>query len=114
MIWKKLQDEAVVMGAYGTYWKNLEQYDQVAEAAAVSVPCLVLQGEEDYQVTMEDYEIWKENFTEKENWQFKSYAGLTHLFMPGNKMNGPADYQSEQRVDEQVIADMAEFILGIL
>lgn len=110
---EKLKDEEVVMGAYGIYWKNLEQYDQVVEAAVISVPCLVLQGEEDYQVTMEDYEIWEETYAKQENWQFKSYAGLTHLFMPGEKMNGPADYQAEQHVDEQMISDMAEFVLGI-
>lgn len=107
---ESLKDDEAVLGAYGTYWKDLNNYDQVAEAANISQPCLVLQGEEDYQVTMEDYAIWKEAYGEKENWEFHSYPGLTHLFMAGEKENGSADYQKKQSVDMQVITDMVAFI----
>lgn len=105
-----LKDDEAVFGAYGTYWKDLDNYDQVAEAANISQPCLVLQGEEDYQVTMEDFAIWQETYGEKDNWEFQSYAGLTHLLMAGKKENASADYQKEQSVDTQVIHDMAAFI----
>lgn len=106
-----LSDDEVVMGAYAAYWKDLDHYDQVEAAAMISQPCLVLQGQEDYQVTMEDNNIWKEAYGEKENWTFKKYEGLTHLFMDGNKENGPSDYQKSQTVDPQVISDIASFIL---
>lgn len=106
-----LSDTEMVMGAYGVYWKDLEQYRPVEAAASITQPCLVLQGEEDYQVTMEDFALWQEAWGEKENWTFRSYPGLTHLLMEGEKRNGPADYEKEQRVDERVIADMAQFIL---
>lgn len=105
-----LKNEDAVLGAFGTYWKYLENYDQVAEAVNILQPCLVLQGEEDYQVTMEDFAIWQETYGEKDNWEFQSYAGLTHLFMTGEKENASADYQKEQSVDTQVIRDMATFI----
>lgn len=104
-------DEKVLFGAYGAYWKYLDHYDQVAEAANISQPCLVLQGEEDYQVTMEDFAIWKETYGEKENWEFISYPGLTHLFMTEEKENGSADYLKTQKVDARVIEDIANFIL---
>ena len=106
-----LPDEEAVMGAYAAYWKDLDQYDQVEAAAMITQPCLVLQGQEDYQVTMEDYNIWKEVYREKENWIFKTYEGLTHLFMEGKKENGPSDYQKKQTVDQQVITDITAFIL---
>ena len=77
----------------------------------ITQPCLVLQGEEDYQVTMEDYNIWKEAYGDKENWIFKTYQGLTHLFMEGKKENGPSDYQNKQTVDPLIIADIAAFIM---
>ena len=105
-----LSENDTVLGAYSAYWKDLDSYDQVQTAASIQQPCLVLQGEEDYQVTMEDFGLWKEAYGEAQNWSFKTYPGLTHLFMPGEKANGPADYQSAQTVDEQVISDMAEFI----
>lgn len=98
------------MGTYAAYWKNLDHYDQVETAALITQPCLVQQGQEDYQVTMEDYNIWKETYGEKENWTFKTYEGLTHLFMEGKRENGPSDYQKKQTVDPQVIADIASFI----
>lgn len=107
-----LSDDEAVLGAYAAYWKDLDHYDQVETAAMITQPCLVLQGQEDYQVTMEDYHIWNEAFGEKENWTFQTYEGLTHLFMSGKKENGPSDYQKEQTVDPQVIADIASFILG--
>lgn len=106
-----LSDDEAVMGAYAAYWKDLDHYDQVEAAASITQPCFVLQGEEDYQVTMEDFNLWKAAWGEKENWTFKTYEGLTHLFMEGKKENGPADYQKTQTVDPQVIADIASFIL---
>lgn len=108
----ELADTDVVMGVYGAYWRDLENYDQVEAADSITQPCLVIQGEEDYQVTMEDFALWKEAYGEKENWTFHSYPGLTHLLMQGEKDNGPADYEKAQTVDGQVIADMAKFILG--
>lgn len=106
-----LADDEAVMGVYAAYWKDLDDYDQVETAAIITQPCFVLQGEEDYQVTMEDYNIWKEAYGDKENWTFKTYQGLTHLFMDGKKENGPSDYQKKQTVDPLIIADIAAFIL---
>lgn len=100
----------VIFGAYPAYWQDLENYSQTEVAADIEEPCLVLQGEEDYQVTMEDFEIWKDACGDKPNWTFISYPGLTHLFMSGSKANGPADYQMKQNVDERVVNDIAAFI----
>ena len=75
-------------------------------------PVLLLQGEEDYQVTMTDFSMWQEAFRGKENWKLISYPGLTHLFMPGQKSEGSAAYTREARVDEQVIQDIAGFMLA--
>ena len=99
-------------GAYPAYWRYLAAYSQLEEAEDITVPCLVLQGEEDYQVPMEDYLAWKERFGDDPLWQFISYPGLTHLFMEGKKENGPSDYMSAQTVDEQVARDIASFING--
>ena len=55
-----LPDDARIMGQTKTYMKSILDYDAVAEAADITVPVLVLQGEEDYQVTMDDFRIWEE------------------------------------------------------
>jgi fermentation-respiration switch protein FrsA (DUF1100 family) len=87
-------------------------YDVLGEAEKIEEPCLLLQGEEDYQVTMEDFGIWKDALGEKENWRMISYPGLTHLFMPGLKNEGSTAYAREAKVDEQVIQDISGFILA--
>jgi len=107
---ENLEDTQALLGAYGTYWKDLNAYDPVTTAKTMTKPCLVLQGEEDYQVTMEDFNLWKAAYGSKANWQFISYDGLTHLFMPGEKANGPADYQKKQQVDSRVVEDIVKFI----
>lgn len=107
-----LSDTEAIMGAYGTYWKDLDAYDAVAVAADMTKPCLVLQGEEDYQVSMEDFGLWKDTYGNAGNWQFKSYPGLTHMFMAGQKANGSADYQKAQQVDPAVIGDITAFVEG--
>lgn len=106
----ELEKNQAVLGAYPAYWKSLENYDCIETARQITKPVLVLQGEEDYQVTMEDFEIWKQEFGNYQNWEFQSFPGLTHLMMKGEKKLGPASYQKMQTVDEQVIERISDFV----
>ena len=105
-----LAEDDTVAGVYSSYWKWLAAYDILQAAKEINGPCLLLQGEEDYQVTMEDFGIWKEALGDEENWQLISYPGLTHFFMPGQKSEGSAAYARNGKVQENVIADIASFI----
>ena len=107
-----MTEEDTVAGVHASYWKWLAAYDILQAAGEITAPVLLLQGEEDYQVTMTDFSVWQETFGEKGNWQLISYPGLTHLFMPGRKEEGAAAYARDARVDEQVIQDIAGFILS--
>ena len=113
----KLQDldaldgETQVAGAYPAYWKWLADYDILQAAEEISVPVLLLQGEEDYQVTLEDFGIWKDALGEKENWHLISYPGLTHPFTAGRKTEGAEIYTRPDHVDTRVIQDIADFIV---
>ena len=106
-----LTDDEQVAGVYAAYWKWLLEYDMTGLAAEITAPCLVLQGEEDYQATMEDFNILRDALDGKENWTFRSWPGLTHVFMEGKKADGPAAYMGEKHVSGEVIADIADFIL---
>ena len=105
-----MTEDDQVAGVYSAYWKWLVAYDILEAAKEITEPVLLLQGEEDYQVTMEDFEIWKSAVGEKENWQMISYPGLTHTFVPGEKTEGSAVYAREGKVQEEVILDIASFI----
>ncbi len=106
-----LKDDEIIAGAYPAYWKWLFSYDIPASAALISRPCLLLQGEEDYQVTMEDLGLFREAVAGRDNWTLISYPGLTHMFVPGRKADGPNAYLARQRMDEKVLSDIADFIL---
>ena len=105
-----LTEDDTVVGVYSSYWKWLAAYDILQAADEITEPVLLLQGEEDYQVTMEDFGIWKEAIGGKENWKLVSYPGLTHLFMPGQKSEGSGAYTRQANVDAQVIGDIAAFV----
>ena len=106
-----LTDDDMIFGAYAPYWKWLKAYDILQAADEISKPVLLLQGEEDYQVTMTDFSIWQDAVGDKENYQMISYPGLTHMFMPGQKSEGSAAYTREAKVDAQVIQDIADFVI---
>ena len=78
----------------------------------ITKPVLVLQGEEDWQVTMKDFGIWKEAFGDKENWTMISYPGLIHAMTPGVMNEASLNYTKAEKVDEKVIGDIADFILA--
>ena len=108
-----LTEDDTVAGVGASYWKWLAAYDILQAAGEITQPVLLLQGEEDYQVTMEDFGIWKDALGEKENWTMISYPGLVHVFTAGQKAEGSAVYTRSARMDTKVIQDIAEFILGV-
>ncbi len=106
-----LAEDDMVAGVYSAYWKWLADYDILQAAEEITAPVLLLQGEEDYQVTMEDFGIWKDAFGEKENWQMISYPGLTHVFTTGQKTEGAEVYSRSDRMNAHVIQDIADFVV---
>jgi dienelactone hydrolase len=98
-----------------SYFLDLRSYHPAETAAGLKIPILVLQGGRDYQVTLKDFEAWKSALDGRDTATFKLYAGLTHLFMPsaapGTAPGTPQDYASPGHVVEEVIADLAAWIL---
>ena len=105
-----LSEDDTVAGVYAAYWKWLADYDILQAAGEITEPVLLLQGEEDYQATMEDFGIWKDAFGERENWRMISYPGLTHVFTAGQKTEGAGVYTRSEKMDRQVIQDIAGFV----
>ncbi|HJT58619.1 MAG TPA: alpha/beta fold hydrolase [Ktedonobacteraceae bacterium] len=99
------------LGVAPAYWLDLRGYQPAEMARGLKQPMLILQAESDYQVTMEDYSIWKSALATRGNVQFKSYPGLHHLFMlvEGGKAT-PAVYAVLGHVAEEVVNDIARWI----
>lgn len=107
---QELSENGKVLGAYKDYWIDLDGYDAVKTAKKIKAPVLVLQGERDYQVNMDQFRLWKKAFGKKDNWIFQSYPLLNHFMMPGEGDPGPAEYERVSTVDIQVVWDIAGLI----
>jgi len=100
----------IVLGASRTYWSDLMTYDPVEVAKDLAIPMLILQGGRDYQVTMEDFEGWKEGLAGQEGVWFKFYPDLNHLFISGTGKPSPTEYEKFGNVDRIVVEDIIEWI----
>jgi dienelactone hydrolase len=94
------------------YWLDLRAYQPIELARQLSQPMLILQAECDYQVTMEDFQGWKEGLAARTDVLFKSYPGLYHLFMPtpDGEMATPVVYALPGHVQAAVIDDIIHWI----
>ena len=102
-----------IFGAPASYWLDLRGYDPPAAAVQVRQPMLVLQGERDYQVTMEEFARWKSALAGRPDVAFHSYPSLNHLFVAGTGKSVPAEYNTPGHISEDVVRDITTWILGL-
>jgi dienelactone hydrolase len=100
----------VLPGATERYKADLKGYYPVALAAESGVPMLILQGERDYQVRMQDFDLWKAGLGGKKNVTMRSYPKLNHLFVAGEGQSTPAEYDQPGHVAPEVIGDIARWM----
>jgi fermentation-respiration switch protein FrsA (DUF1100 family) len=98
------------LGLPASYWLDLRHYDPAAEAAKLTRPILILHGERDYQVRLADFTRWQDSLAGQKRVQFKLYPDLNHLFMPGEGMSTPAEYDIAGHVHQSVIDDISDWI----
>ena len=103
-------EEELLMGVPAAYWLDLRDYKPAEVMKTLPHPVLIIQGERDYQVTMEDFGIWKESLADRKNTEFKSYPELNHLFIQGEGKSVPKEYKMPGHVAEYVIEDIAGWV----
>lgn len=101
---------ALGISAPSSYWIDLRGYDPPTAARRVTARMLVLQGERDYQVTVDEFARWKAALGERKDVTLKSYPELNHLFIAGTGRSLPSEYAVAGHVAEEVIADIAGWI----
>jgi len=107
---KSLDRETLIMGAFPAYWAFISAYNPIEHAKAIDKKVLVLQGMRDYQVTMEDYNLWRETFEGSDLWTFKLYKSLNHLMISGEGKPSNEEYSNPGKVDSSLIMDIATWI----
>jgi dienelactone hydrolase len=99
------------LGLPARYWKDLSAQDPIEAAGAIALPVLVLQGERDYQVTMQhDYARWQQHFARSDRFTLRSYPDLNHLFQSGSAASTPAEYSQPGNMSGAVLRDIAGWI----
>jgi pimeloyl-ACP methyl ester carboxylesterase len=98
------------MGQPAAYWRSTDAVDPLAEARAVGLPMLVLQGTRDIQVVDADWQGWKGAFHDDPDVEFKLYEGLNHLGIAVQGDDDVAAYAVPGHVDAQLVADTAAWI----
>jgi len=98
-----------VLGMPLTYWRDWERHDGIAAARALAIPTLVIQGGRDYQVTAEDFVLWKHGLPHA---SFVWLPADNHALIAGRGRPGPRDYAREAHVDVRAISKLAAFVLA--
>jgi dienelactone hydrolase len=93
-----------------SYWLSLQNYSPAQAASTLNEPMFILQGESDYQVTMPDFNGWRDALAGHSNATLKSYPGLFHLFMQSLGTPSPKDYAKAGHVADVVISDLTDWI----
>ena len=109
---EKTTDKSL-LGGPAKYWLDLRGYEPAKEAMKLQQPMLIMQGERDYQATMEDFANWKKALGSRTNVTFVSYPKLNHLFIQGEGKSLPAEYLIPGNVAKVVIDDIVKWIGGL-
>jgi hypothetical protein len=99
-----------VLGVPPSYWLDLRGYDPPQAARALKRPMFILQGERDFNVTMDDFRNWRAALADQKGVEFKSYPKLDHLFYEGEGAASGADYARPRNIPKYVIDDIAAWI----
>jgi fermentation-respiration switch protein FrsA (DUF1100 family) len=102
----------MILGAAPGYWLDLRSYSPTGAARRLAQRLLVIQGGRDYQVTVKDFDGWKQALAGKSNVDFMFYPDLNHLFISGRGMSTPSEYENPDHVSEQVVTLISEWING--
>jgi fermentation-respiration switch protein FrsA (DUF1100 family) len=99
-----------ILGAARSYWLDLRDQSAVEAARSLDRPILVLQGERDYQVTMNDFRGWKKALAGRRGVTLRSYSKLNHLFVAGEGRSAPEEYKKAGHVAAEVVREIAKFV----
>jgi dienelactone hydrolase len=101
-----------LLGVPASYWLDLRGYDPAEAAKNLPQPMLILGGGRDYQVTEADFDGWQAALGGRDDVSTVFYADLNHLFMAGEGMATPAEYERPGNVAQGVIDDIAAWVLA--
>jgi alpha-beta hydrolase superfamily lysophospholipase len=104
------QVEGYVLGAPLAYYRDLEQHDAPFELARTGLPCLVVGGGRDYQVTHEDFVGWQQALANQPQACLREIEEMDHLLRLGTGPSSPNDYETPRPVAAGLLDLLAGWI----
>ncbi len=108
---KKYQPYQLPAHWCGSYFAELDKANPLKILKKIKYPVLIIQGGRDYQVSMEDYELFNTTFAAKPNFTFSAFPDLNHLLMKGEGKSKPTEYGQESHVSQELVESLASWIL---
>ncbi len=109
---EKIAPDSIILGVAATYWIDINNYNQVAAAKKFKNRIFIIQGENDFQVSVTDYNLWKSSLSSKKNASFKLYPELNHLLTPQSEKGDLFQYNRPGTVADYFIDDLAAWIIN--
>lgn len=102
--------DSIILGAPASYWIDLNNYDQLATSKRIKNRILILQGAHDFQVSVQDFNIWRTTLAANKNVSFKLYPDLNHLLSSQKEKGTGAQYRTPANVSQVLINDISLWI----
>lgn len=102
--------DSIILGAPASYWIDLNNYDQLATSKRIKNRILILQGAHDFQVSVQDFNIWRTTLAANKNASFKLYPDLNHLLSSQKEKGTGAQYRTPANVSQVLINDISLWI----
>ena len=104
-----------ISGRPVAFWMDFLEIDCASYFKKVQKPVLILQGENDYMITMDvDFAAWQEEMADQSYATLKSYEGLSFFFTESKGIFSGhyKEFERPARVSEIVIKDIGNWMLN--
>ena len=108
--WSRGEGNLESLGLPDAYLAEVDAVRAATEARGFDSRLLVLQGGRDYQVTREDFALWKAAHEDREQATLRLFPDLDHRFVAGQGKGRPEEYQTLGHVDARVIEAIASWL----
>lgn len=106
-----MKADSLLAGLPASYWIDLNVNNQVAAAKKiVKQRVYIAQGDNDYQVTTTDFNLWKTALGAKKNVTLKLYPQMNHMLSIQPAKSTPQEYQVHASVAEILVTDISNWI----
>ena len=114
---EEAKKKKVMGGTTLYYFKEMGEYSVSDYLATIQKPLLIMQGEKDFQVSVErDFNEYKQLLKDKSNVDFRLYENLNHAFVSylySDILKAKQEYNTERHIGEDVVRDIADWIMKI-